>query len=200
MKKRWITASPKGRGDTPTSIIQSSKKSPQLYAKGAVTLNGYTTKNAETGCFPHLYNLFINDRIAYRRAVRGGAPDDDAKLRLGPKAERITKKNYKMLKKGQKIYYDRGSVYFRGPFVFQRLTRGSLLNFTVRDAGYDIVYHFVIKPAHLEKHILYVVTQNFGKTAKRKYNTLHKTRRKRKHKTHRRRKHKGGRKRSKRRR
>ena len=134
MKKEWIITSPKGRGETPTSITQSSKKSPQLDAKNAVTLNWYTTKNAQTGCYPHLYNIFINNRIAYRRAARGGAPEDDAKLRLGPKAERITKKNYKMLKKGQKIYYDRGSVYFRGPFIFQRLTRGSLLNFTAQDA------------------------------------------------------------------
>ena len=193
-----MTASPKGRGDTPTSIIQSSRRSPQLYGKTAVTLNNFTTKNTEAGCFPYLYNLFINGRLAYRRAARGGGPDDIAAPRLGPKAERLTKNNYKMLKKGQKVYYDRDSVYFRGPFVFQRLTRGSLLNFTVRDAGYDIVYKFVIKPSQLEKEILYAVTQNLGKTTKRKYNTVHKTRRKKKHKTRRRRrKHKGGRKRSK---
>ena len=203
MKKRWMTASPKGRGDTPTSIIQSSRRSPQLYGKTAVALNNFTTKNTEAGCFPYLYNLFINGRLAYRRAARGGAPDDNAASRFGPKAERLTKNNYKMLKKGQKVYYDRDSVYFRGPFVFQRLTRGSLLNFTVRDAGYDIVYKFVIKPSQLEKETLYAVTQNLGKTAKRKYNTMHKTRhktrRKKKHKTRRKRrkKHKGGRKRSK---
>ena len=71
-----------------------------------------------------------------------------------------------MLKKGQKVYYDRDSVYFRGPFVFQRLTRGSLLNFTVRDAGYDIVYNFVIKPSQLEKETLYAVTQNWEKQLK----------------------------------
>ena len=112
----------KGRGDTPTSIIQSSRRSPQLYGKTAVTLNNFTTKNTEAGCFPYLYNIFINGRLAYRRAARGGAPDNIAASRFGPKAERLTKNNYKMLKKGQKVYYDRDSVYFRGPFVFQRLT------------------------------------------------------------------------------
>ena len=194
MKNRLNTSSPKGRGDTPTSIIQSSKKSPQLYGKDAVTLNLYTTKNAEIGCFPHFYNLFINNRLAYRRPARGGAPDDDAKLRLGPKAERITKENYKTLRKGQKVYYDRASVFFRGPFIFQRLTRGSHLNFTVRDVGYDNIYQFIITPSQLEKQKLYVITQNLEKTAKKNRKTVHR----KKHKTRRRRrKHKGGRKRSK---
>ena len=55
MKKRWMTASPKGRGDTPTSIIQSSRRSPQLYGKTAVTLNNFTTKNTEAG----LLSIFI---------------------------------------------------------------------------------------------------------------------------------------------
>jgi len=200
MKKRLGISLSKGRGVAPTSIAKLSKRSPQLDAKKGVTLNRYTTKNAKSGCYPHIYNTFINNRLAYQRAARGGAPDDLAKLRLGPKAERLTKENYNTLKKGQKIYYDRGSVYFRGPFTFQRLTRGPILNFTVQDAGYDITYLFSIKPSHLAEHILYIIKQELEKTVK-KTNSKHKTRRKKKHRKHRiRRKKKGGRRHSKRKR
>ena len=104
MKKRLGISLSKGRGVAPTSIAKLSKRSPQLDAKKGVTLNRYTTKNAKSGCYPHIYNTFINNRLAYQRAARGGAPDDLAKLRLGPKAERLTKENYNTLKKGQKIY------------------------------------------------------------------------------------------------
>ena len=192
MRNKWTLKkkSPKGKGhrDTPTSITQTSKKSPRLYT-GSKRLDTYTTKNVEVGCYPFLYNLFINNRLGYRRAARGGEPDDVAKLRLGPKSFRVTKKNYKTLKKGQHIYMDRDSVFFRGPFIFQRLSRGPLLNFSAKDVGYNMTYNFSIRPSHLEKIILYATQQHSGHTLKKKKRrSNHKTRGKRKRKTRRRQK------------
>lgn len=182
MKKRYSVKKslPKGRGerDTPTSISQTSQKSPRLYS-GSKRLDEYTTKNIEVGCFPFLYNHFMNNRLVYRRKARGGKPDDVSKIRLGPKAYRLTKENYKTLKKGQKVYMDRSSVFFRGPFIFQRLTRGPLLNFAAKDVGYDNIYNFSIYPSNLEKNILYA-KQRSARTLKRK-----RSRRKRKKKTRR---------------
>ena len=65
MKNRQNTASPKGRGDTPTSIIQSSKKSPQLYGKDVVTLNLYTTihRFTYTHIITHRLSLLVFNSI-----------------------------------------------------------------------------------------------------------------------------------------
>ena len=65
-----MTASPKGRGDTPTSIIQSSRRSPQLYGKTAVTLNNFTTKIQKPVAF-HIYTIFL---------LMGGSPIEERRV------------------------------------------------------------------------------------------------------------------------
>jgi len=176
----------KARGQkSPTSLSSEADKSPQLQHQGQIVLNNYTSKNVMVGTFPNLYNTIANNRLAYRRAARGGDPDDMAKLRLGPKIFNVTKKNYKNLKKGQQIYLDRHSIYFRGPFTFQRFSRGPKLNFTARDAGYDKTYSFTFDPNKLDKILLYAKTTIKRKTIRRK-TIRRKTTRKRRRKSRRR--------------
>lgn len=185
--KLSLKKSARARGaKTPTTSPTISEKSPRLYT-GSKKLDTYTTKNVEVGCYPFLYNYFMNNRLIYRRLTRGGRPEDAFKTRLGPKAVRLTKANYQTLKKGQKIYMDRGSVFFRGPFIFQRYSRGPLLNLSARDVGYDNTYNFTMHPTDLEDSdfVLYAVTQKTGQTKKGRTRTIRRktVRRRRKYKT-----------------
>jgi len=170
MRNKLSLKTEKGRGQTtPTTSVIMSHKSPRLYS-GSKNLDEHTTKNIEVGCYPFLYNHFMNNRLVYRRLPRGGKPDDAFKTRLGPRATRLTKDNYQIMKKGQKIYMDRDSVFFRGPFIFQRYSRGPLLNFSAKDVGYDNIYNFTMRPSDLEdsNFILYIVNQKLGQTLKKK--------------------------------
>jgi len=104
------------------------------------------------------WNTVVDGHLAYRRASRGGEPSRAPKSIKGPRVERLTKSNYKKLKKGTKVFYDRGSVLFRGPFTFVRETRGPILEFSVKDAGYPDVYKFSIRVPNLSEQPLYMVS------------------------------------------
>jgi len=143
---------------SPTSVSVFPDKSPQLAKGELVRLNKFTTKNvmaAATG--DQFWNTVIDGHIAYRRASRGGESSGGVKSIKGPRVERLTKSNYKKLKKGSKVFYDRGSVLFRGPFTFVRETRGPILEFTVKDAGYPDIYKFSIRVSNLSDQPLYML-------------------------------------------
>jgi hypothetical protein len=105
--------------------------------------------------------------------------------------ERLKKDNYKKLKKHAKIYYDRGSVLFRGPFIYEKTIRGPHLLFTIKDSGYlNKVYDFSIAVNKLKNEQLFFIIDNqkhklnSRKSRKtRKTHKTHKTRRKRRRKT-----------------
>ena len=144
---------------SPTSVSVFPDKSPQLAKGELVRLNKFTTKNvmaAASGA--QFWNTVVDGHLAYRRASRGGEPSRAPKSIKGPRVERLTKSNYKKLKKGSKVFYDRGSVLFRGPFTFVRETRGPILEFTVKDAGYSDVYKFSIRASNLSEQPLYFLT------------------------------------------
>lgn len=143
---------------SPTSVSVFPDKSPQLAKGELIRLNKFTTKNvmaAASGA--QFWNTVVDGHLAYRRASRGGEPSRAPKSIKGPRVERLTKSNYKKLKKGSKVFYDRGSVLFRGPFTFVRETRGPILEFTVKDAGYSDIYKFSIRVPNLAEQPLYMV-------------------------------------------
>ena len=94
----------------------------------------------------------------------------------------VTNKNYKKLKKGSKLYYDRGSTAFRGPFLFTKHSKGPILEMKGKDVGYGTVYNFEISVSSLSKNVLYYITSNSTKTERKgkKGKTKRKSRRKRK--------------------
>ena len=146
----------------PTSLSIFPDKSPQLQEPGVPTkLTSYTTKNVairdERG---REYNAIINDRLAYRRAPRGQNIDDFSEIIYGPKIEQLTSQNYKKIKKGNKMYFDRASSAFRGPFFFKNLTRGPELLFEVKDTAYNKKYLFSISVHALDNEKLYMVIGN----------------------------------------
>ncbi|GAG20314.1 unnamed protein product, partial [marine sediment metagenome] len=61
--------------------------------------------------------------------------------------------------KGMKLYYDRGSVILRGPFIFEKVIRGPQLIFSVKDAAYNKVYAFSLSVGQLDKEKMYFITK-----------------------------------------
>ena len=146
----------------PTSLSIFPDKSPQLQEPGVPTkLTSYTTKNVairdERG---REYNAIINDRLAYRRAPRGQNVDDFSEILYGPKVVQLTSQNYRKVKKGSKLYYDRGSAALRGPFIFKNLTRGPELLMEVKDTAYNKTYLFSISVNRLDKEKVYLILGN----------------------------------------
>ena len=147
----------------PSSLSIFPDKSPQLQKPGEPTkLNVFTTKNiALRDNQGTEYNAIINDRLAYRRAPRGQDVQDFSDILYGPAVTQLTSSNYKKLKKGDLIYYDRGSVTLRGPLIFKGHRRGPELLLEVKDAVYDKNYLFSITVKRLKDERLYrVVKQN----------------------------------------
>lgn len=154
----------------PTSLSIFPDKSPQLQEPGVPTkLTSYTTKNVairdERG---REYNAIINDRLAYRRAPRGQNVDDFSEILYGPKVVQLTSQNYRKVKKGSKLYYDRGSAALRGPFIFKNLTRGPELLMEVKDTAYNKTYLFSIAVNRLDKEKVYLILGNKSISKSRK--------------------------------
>ena len=142
----------------PTSISIFPDKSPQLQKDNEPTrLNKFTTKNV---AIKNGYNTIINNRLAYKRPARGQDLHIDTSIIYGPVVEHINKTNYKKIKKGDSIYYDRNSVVLRGPFIFQGLRRGPELLFKIKDVVYPKEYLFTISTDKLDKESLYLVKKN----------------------------------------
>ena len=117
------------------------------------------------------WNTVENNKLAYKRSARGAPIGSYPKIIFGPKVERLTKNNYKKLKKGTQIYYDRESVAFRGPFTFEKNIRGPNIVLTGRDIGYlNKVYKFTLPVNKLKNEILYfeIGNKSVRKTLKRK--------------------------------
>ena len=149
-----------------TSISVFPDKSPQLQEKGVPTrLNSFTTKNVSIrDSRGRESNAIINDRLAYRRAPRGQNVEDFSEILYGPNVVQLSKKNYKKMKKGDTLYYDRGSVALRGPFKFISVNRGPEILLEVGDTAYNKRYLFSISPNKLDKEKLYLITSKSNKS------------------------------------
>lgn len=153
----------------PSSLSIFPDKSPQLQSDGEYTkLNTFTTKNLvvqdKQG---RSFNAIFNDRLGYRRAPRGQNAQNFSDTVYGPAVKELTTSNYKNLKKGDVVYYDRGSVLFRGPFIFKGHRRGPELLFEIKDSVYDKKYLFTIAVKRLKDERLFMIVKN-TKTRKRK--------------------------------
>lgn len=146
-------------------------KSPQLQEKGVPTkLNSFTTKNvAIRDSKGREFNAIINDRLAYRRAPRGQNVEDFSEIIYGSNVEQLTTNNYKKLKTGSQIYYDRGSAALRGPFIFKNITRGPELLMEIKDTAYNKTYLFSIAVTKLNSEKLYLIIG--GKSPSKKQKT-----------------------------
>jgi len=152
----------KKKSKTPTSLSIFPDKSPQLQEKGVPTkLNAFTTKNVSIrDSKGREYNAIINDKLSYKRAARGQNVEDFSEVMYGPSVKPLTKINYKKLKKGDQIYYDRGSSAMRGPFFFVNITRGPEILMEVKDTSYDKKYLFSIAVNRLDKEKIYIISKN----------------------------------------
>ena len=162
-KKTFLSRLRKYRGAKPKTLTSFSvmpQQSPQLQKEGEYTkLTKYTTKNVAVQEGDKIYNAIINDRLAYRRHPRGQLVQQHPDIIYGPPATLLTKNNYKKLKKGMKLYYDRGSVILRGPFIFERIIRGPQLIFSIKDAAYHRKYNFSLAVSQLHKEQMYFITK-----------------------------------------
>ena len=115
----------KSKFRSPTSLSIFPERSPQLQDKEPNVLNAFTTKNIRVkDKHGQQWNTVENNKLAYKRSARGALIGSYPKIIYGSRVERVTKKNYKKLKKGAQLYYDRNSVVFRGPFTYQKTLRG----------------------------------------------------------------------------
>ena len=158
---------------SPTSLSIFPERSPQLQGDEPSILNKFTTKYISIqNKRGQQWNTVENNKLAYKRSARGAPIGSYPKIIFGPKVERLTKNNYKKLKKGTQIYYDRESVAFRGPFTFEKIIRGPNIILTGRDIGYlNKVYKFTVPVNKLKKDILYfeIGNKSVRKTLKRKH-------------------------------
>ena len=159
----------KKKSKTPTSLSVFPDQSPQLQKKGETTrLNRFTSKNvAIRDSKGKEYNSIVNDRLAYRRAPRGQNVQDFSEIMYGPQVVRLTDKNYKNLKKGASLYYDRGSSWIRGPFTLDNVLRGPELLMRVKDTAYNKYYMFTLAVNKLQTEKLYMLAPR-GKTKRRR--------------------------------
>lgn len=166
---------------SPTSLSIFPEKSPQLQGDNPSLLNTFTTKNVQVhNKNGQPWNTIENGKLAFKRSARGVAIGNYPKIIYGPQVERLTKQNYKKLKKQNEVYYDRGSVLFRGPFKYEKTIRGPNLLFTIKDFGYlHKIYHFSI-PVHKLKNeqLFFVVKKNKKHASKKSRHKSHKSRRK----------------------
>ena len=150
----------KSKFRSPTSLSIFPERSPQLQDKEPNKLNAFTTKNISVrDKHGQQWNTVENNKLAYKRSARGAPIGSYPKVIYGSRVDRLTKKNYKKLKKGAQLYYDRNSVVFRGPFTYQKTLRGPNLLLTASDIGYrHNIYKFVIPVSKLKNEILYFET------------------------------------------
>ena len=164
----------KSKFRSPTSLSIFPERSPQLQNKEPNVLNAFTTKNIRVkDKHGQQWNTVENNKLAYKRIARGAPIGSYPKIIYGPPVERLTKKNYKKLKKGAQLYYDRSSVVFRGPFTYQKTLRGPNLLLTANDIGYQHnIYKFVIPVNKLNTEILYMENGQKSRRTTRKRKTL----------------------------
>ena len=180
-KKLHLT---KSKFRSPTSLSIFPERSPQLQDKEPNVLNAFTTKNIRVkDKHGQQWNTVENNKLAYKRSARGAPIGSYPKVIYGSRVDRLTKKNYKKLKKGVQLYYDRNSVVFRGPFTYQKTIRGPNLLLTASDIGYrHNIYKFVIPVSKLKNETLYFETGRHltKKRTKKKSRKKRKKRKKRK--------------------
>ena len=192
-KNKKLLKLSKTRFKSPTTLSIFPEKSPQLQGEEPSILNAFTAKNVQTsGKNGQSWNGVENGKLAYKRSARGAPVGNFPKIIYGPRVERLTQENYKRLSKDTHIFYDRSSVVFRGPFIYQKILRGPNLLLTTKDVNYmNKVYKFVIPVSKLKTEPLYFVVKGKShkqKTLKRKRkknkkHTLRRVRRRHKSKT-----------------
>jgi len=170
----------KSKFRSPTSLSIFPERSPQLQDKEPNILNAFTTKNISVrDKHGQQWNMVENNKLAYKRSARGAPIGSYPKIIYGPRVERLTKQNYKKLKKGSELYYDRSSVVFRGPFTYQKTLRGPALLLTASDIGYrHNIYKFIIPVSKLKNEILYFETGHHSSKKRTRKKTVNKKKRK----------------------
>ena len=145
-----------------TSLTMSNDKSPQILKKDEISkLNRYTTKNVSLIDKNGMrWNGVLNNRLIYKRPPRNQDLQISTEVIHGPRVELLNNKNFKNLKKGDHVFYDRNSIVFRGPFIFQNLKRGPELLFKVKDVIYPKEYLFSITTKELAKEKLYRIVKH----------------------------------------
>lgn len=146
--------------NSPTSLSFEKDKTPRLAGDTDISFTSFTTKNisSNTTDHPDVFNVYTNGKLAYKRAPRGSDHEYPTKVKWGPSAFRLTKDNFKTLKKNQLIYMDRDSVHFRGPIIFHQLLRGPKLRVSAKDRGYNNIYFFILDAMDIDKFQLYAVS------------------------------------------
>jgi len=164
----------KSKFRSPTSLSIFPERSPQLQDKEPNILNTFTTKNISVkDKHGQQWNTGENNKLVYKRSARGAPIGSYPKIIYGSPVERLTKKNYKKIKKGAQLYYDRNSVVFRGPFTYQKTLRGPALLLTASDIGYrHNIYKFVIPVSKLKKEVLYFETNRRSSKKRTKKKTV----------------------------
>ena len=156
--------------NSPTSLSFEKDKTPRLAGDTDISFTSFTTKNisSNTTDHPDVFNVYTNGKLAYKRAPRGSDHEYPTKVKWGPSAFRLTKDNFKTLKKNQLIYMDRDSVHFRGPIIFHQLLRGPKLRVSAKDRGYDNIYFFILDVMDIDKFQLYAVSDTSKQSKKNK--------------------------------
>ena len=156
--------------NSPTSLSFEKDKTPRLASDTDISFTSFTTKNisSNTTDHPDVFNVYTNGKLAYKRAPRGSDHEYPTKVKWGPSAFRLTKDNFKTLKKNQLIYMDRDSVHFRGPIIFHQLLRGPKLRVSAKDRGYDNIYFFILDVMDIDKFQLYAVSDTSKQSKKNK--------------------------------
>ena len=156
--------------NSPTSLSFEKDKTPRLAGDTDISFTSFTTKNisSNTTDHPDVFNVYTNGKLAYKRAPRGSDHEYPTKVKWGPSAFRLTKHNFKTLKKNQLIYMDRDSVHFRGPIIFHQLLRGPKLRVSAKDRGYDNIYFFILDVMDIDKFQLYAVSDTSKQSKKNK--------------------------------
>lgn len=172
----------------PSSLSFEKDNTPRLGGKDDIIFNNFTTKHISSQIkeFPNVFNTYTNGKLAYKRAPRKSDHNYPTKIKWGPSAFKLTTNNYKNLKKNQRLYFDRGSVYFRGPIFFDGLLRGPKLKLKAKDFGYDNTYTFILDIKNIDDFLLYAVqnkTKNTKNKSKNKSKTKSKTKSKKYKKT-----------------
>jgi len=90
----------KSKFRSPTSLSIFPERSPQLQDKEPNVLNAFTTKNIRVGDKNgQPWNTVENNKLAYKRSARGALIGSYPKIIYGSRVDRLTKKNYKKLKR-----------------------------------------------------------------------------------------------------
>ena len=103
------------------SISILKERSIQLQKDEPSILNKFTTKNVTVrDKNQNVWNTVENNKLAYKRSPRGAPIGTYPKIVYGPKVERLSKDNYKRLKKVQKFIMTENLLHLEDHFFSKK--------------------------------------------------------------------------------